>query len=218
MEEATGVLRPAPNVLPTTLENSHSGYAFLKTFATECSKLPTANPDFVTARDAVGVKELTPDSERTIWIDGEEREIGPVSSDYRHWFGVYTGTLPGSIELDEAPGVRERHDALWLECGKCTIIALCNGVVARGWGGSLRGLYRHLGCSIEQLHELSGHVSPRAHLPNVRSRVSLACSRPGKAGDSSRPKPASLASGSRRSNSSSESTEIFSGASSSPKS
>jgi hypothetical protein len=91
-------------------------------------------------------------------------------------------------------------------------------VVARGWGGGLRGLYRHLGCSIEQLHELSGHVSPRAHSPNVRNRISLACSRPGKAGDSSRPKPASLASGSRSSNSSSESTEIFSGASSSPKS
>jgi hypothetical protein len=42
--EATGVLKPAPNVLPTTLENSHSGYAFLKSLATECSKLPTANP------------------------------------------------------------------------------------------------------------------------------------------------------------------------------
>jgi hypothetical protein len=34
IREATGVLKPAPNVLPTTLENSHSGYAFLKTFAT----------------------------------------------------------------------------------------------------------------------------------------------------------------------------------------
>jgi hypothetical protein len=65
---------------------------------------------------------------------------------------------------------------------------------------------------------LSGHVSLRAHSPNVRSRFSLADSRPGRAGDSSRPKPASLASGSRSSNSSSESTEIFSGASSSAKS
>ena len=44
IREATGVLKPAPNVLPTTLENSHSGYAFLKTFATECSKPPAANP------------------------------------------------------------------------------------------------------------------------------------------------------------------------------
>lgn len=86
-------------------------------------------------------------SERTIWIDGDAREIGPVTfsddlstvsfaegvtlrfrpdaliehhdnlllvrSDYFHWFGTYTGTLPGGIELSEAPGVRERHDALW---------------------------------------------------------------------------------------------------------
>jgi uncharacterized protein DUF2804 len=36
-----------------------------------------------------------------------------VRSDYFHWFGSYTGTLPGGIELREAYGVRERHDALW---------------------------------------------------------------------------------------------------------
>ena len=86
-------------------------------------------------------------SERTLWVDGEEREIGPVTfskdlstvsfteggtlrfqpealieqhtnlllirSDYLHWFGTFTGTLPGGIELNGAPGVRERHDALW---------------------------------------------------------------------------------------------------------
>lgn len=86
-------------------------------------------------------------SERTIWIDNDEREIGPITfaddlstvsfaeggtlrfqpealiehhdnlllvrSDYFHWFGTYTGTLPGGIELREAPGVRERHDAFW---------------------------------------------------------------------------------------------------------
>jgi hypothetical protein len=42
--EAAGVLRPAPNILPTTLENSHAGYTSIKTFATECSKRPVANP------------------------------------------------------------------------------------------------------------------------------------------------------------------------------
>jgi hypothetical protein len=86
-------------------------------------------------------------SERTIWIDGEAQEIGPVTfaddlstvsfaeggtlsfqpealiehhdnfllirSDYLHWFGTYSGTLPGGIELREAHGVRERQDALW---------------------------------------------------------------------------------------------------------
>ena len=94
-----------------------------------------------------GLHDSPEGSERTIWIDGEEREIGPVTfsedlstvsfaeggvlrfqpealieqhtnlllvrSDYLHWFGTYTGTLPGGIELSEAPGVRERHDALW---------------------------------------------------------------------------------------------------------
>ncbi len=36
-----------------------------------------------------------------------------IRSDYLHWFGTYTGTLPGGIELREAHGVRESHDALW---------------------------------------------------------------------------------------------------------
>ena len=36
-----------------------------------------------------------------------------IRSDYFHWFGTYTGTLPGGIELREAYGVRERHNALW---------------------------------------------------------------------------------------------------------
>ena len=44
IREATDVLGPASNILPTTLENSHSGYMSLKTFAAKCSKLPTTNP------------------------------------------------------------------------------------------------------------------------------------------------------------------------------
>ena len=36
-----------------------------------------------------------------------------IRSDYFHWFGTYSGTLPGGIELREAYGVRERHDAVW---------------------------------------------------------------------------------------------------------
>ncbi len=49
--------------------------------------------------------------------------VGPLHQEYWgiwnrkagefHWFGTYTGTLPGGIELREAYGVRERHDALW---------------------------------------------------------------------------------------------------------
>jgi hypothetical protein len=36
-----------------------------------------------------------------------------IRSDYYHWFGSFSGTLPGGIELREAHGVRERHDVLW---------------------------------------------------------------------------------------------------------
>ena len=36
-----------------------------------------------------------------------------IRSDYYHWFGSFSGTLPGGIELREAHGVRERHNALW---------------------------------------------------------------------------------------------------------
>ncbi|MCA1715901.1 MAG: DUF2804 domain-containing protein [Actinobacteria bacterium] len=94
-----------------------------------------------------GLFDTPAHSERTIWIDGDAQETGPVTfsddlstvsfaeggtlhfqpealieyhdnfllvrSYYFHWFGVYTGTLPGGIELSEAYGVREYHDALW---------------------------------------------------------------------------------------------------------
>jgi hypothetical protein len=94
-----------------------------------------------------GLFDTPTHSERTIWIEGDAREIAPVTfsddlstvsfaeggelrfqpealiehhdnfllvrSDYYHWFGTYTGTLPGGIELREAHGVRERQDALW---------------------------------------------------------------------------------------------------------
>ena len=36
-----------------------------------------------------------------------------IRSDYFHWFGTYSGTLPNGIELREAYGVRERHNAVW---------------------------------------------------------------------------------------------------------
>lgn len=94
-----------------------------------------------------GMFDTPVNSERTIWIEGDAREIGPntfsedlstvgfaeggtlsfkreallekhdnflvIRSDYFHWFGTYSGTLPGGIELQEAFGVCERHDALW---------------------------------------------------------------------------------------------------------
>jgi hypothetical protein len=36
-----------------------------------------------------------------------------IKSKYEHAFGVYSGTLPGGIEVRNAVGVRERQDALW---------------------------------------------------------------------------------------------------------
>ena len=39
--------------------------------------------------------------------------LGLVRSDYRQPFGAFSGTLPGGIELAEAHGVMERHDARW---------------------------------------------------------------------------------------------------------
>ena len=36
-----------------------------------------------------------------------------IKSKYDHAFGVYSGTLPGGIEVKDAVGVRERQDALW---------------------------------------------------------------------------------------------------------
>lgn len=94
-----------------------------------------------------GLFDTAKNSERTIWIEEDAREIGPntfsedllsvgfaeggtlrfkrealiehhdnflvIRSDYFHWFGTFSGTLPGGIELQEAFGVFERHDALW---------------------------------------------------------------------------------------------------------
>jgi hypothetical protein len=95
----------------------------------------------------VGLNDPARNSERTIWIDGVPREVGPVTfaddlsavrfndgtavqfqeeavrqrrdnlvlvrSSYRQPFGSFNGTLPGNIQLREAYGVMERHDAVW---------------------------------------------------------------------------------------------------------
>jgi hypothetical protein len=83
-----------------------------------------------------------PASERSVWIDGEPREVGPVEfaddlsrvdglrfsewcareertgrllfrSRYRQPFGSFTGELPGGLELAEGLGVMEEHDVHW---------------------------------------------------------------------------------------------------------
>jgi hypothetical protein len=88
-----------------------------------------------------GVHDSATASERTVWVDGAPREVGPVvfdglrgvgglrfaasatrarrdnlllvSSDYEAPFGVFSGSVPGAGDLREGWGVMERHDARW---------------------------------------------------------------------------------------------------------
>ena len=89
-----------------------------------------------------GVHDSPQHSERTIWIDGEPREAGPVAfepdlsrvgdlrfsewsareenrnlmllrSRYRQPFGTFSGSLPGGGELAEGYGVMEEHEVWW---------------------------------------------------------------------------------------------------------
>ena len=89
-----------------------------------------------------GVNDPPRGSERTVWLDGVAREVGPVSfaedlssvdtlrfraeatrahrqnlllvrSRYRQPFGTFSGTLPGGPELAAGYGVMECHDVFW---------------------------------------------------------------------------------------------------------
>jgi hypothetical protein len=88
-----------------------------------------------------GVHDGSP-SERTVWVDGEPREVGPVefaedlsgvgglrftpwsaredhtrrlffASDYLQPFGTFEGELPGGVRLEAGYGVMEWHDVRW---------------------------------------------------------------------------------------------------------
>jgi hypothetical protein len=82
-----------------------------------------------------GVNDPPLNSERTVWLDGEPREVGAeafdslafqaeavrersdnfllIRSRYRQPFGTFSGVLPGGIELAEGYGVMEEHEAWW---------------------------------------------------------------------------------------------------------
>jgi hypothetical protein len=89
-----------------------------------------------------GVHDADLHSERTVWLSGAGREVGPVTfaegldavgdlrftpeaerirrdelllvaSDYRQPFGAFTGVLPDGTELASGQGVMERHRARW---------------------------------------------------------------------------------------------------------
>jgi hypothetical protein len=82
-----------------------------------------------------GVHDAPVNSERTVWVDDEPRELGPgaidglrfapeavrrrrdnllvLRSSYRQPFGTFSGRLPGGLELAEGYGVSEEHEAWW---------------------------------------------------------------------------------------------------------
>jgi hypothetical protein len=89
-----------------------------------------------------GVHDSPEHSERTVWIDGEPREVPPqafaddlsgvgelrfrewsarearvnlglMRNRYRQPFGEFSGRLPGGLGLAEGYGVMEEHDVLW---------------------------------------------------------------------------------------------------------
>jgi Protein of unknown function (DUF2804) len=89
-----------------------------------------------------GIHDALLASERTVWIDDQPREVGPVDfapdlsrvaglrfeawcvreehtnwglfrSDYRQPFGAFGGVLPGGIRLAHGFGVMEEHDVRW---------------------------------------------------------------------------------------------------------
>jgi hypothetical protein len=89
-----------------------------------------------------GVNDPPEGSERTVWVDGEPREVPPchfaadlssvddlqftteavrerdenlllVRSRYRQPFGTFSGQLPGRIEVAQGYGVMEEHDVWW---------------------------------------------------------------------------------------------------------
>src|SRR5215210_1075657 len=89
-----------------------------------------------------GVHDGPRASERTVWLDGDAHEAGPVlfsvaldavgalrfaaeaerthhdrllvvESEYRQPFGTFSGMLPGGVRLAQGYGVMERHRARW---------------------------------------------------------------------------------------------------------
>jgi len=89
-----------------------------------------------------GVHDAPESSERTVWVDGEPAEVGPVAfaddlsrvggleftpwcaredhtrrplfrSDYIQPFGSFAGELPGGLRLASGHGVMEWHDVRW---------------------------------------------------------------------------------------------------------
>jgi hypothetical protein len=104
-----------------------------------CAGVGTARDGRAVAWNLVaGVNDPPLNSERTVWIDGEPREVPPVRfgdglglrfheeairareenllairSRYRQPFGTFEGELPDGTELQSGYGVMEDHDVVW---------------------------------------------------------------------------------------------------------
>jgi uncharacterized protein DUF2804 len=101
-----------------------------------------ANGERVAWNLVTGIHDAPDASERTVWVDGEPREVPPVEfaddlsrvdglgfhewcaredhtrrlvfrSEYRQPFGTFEGELPGGLRLLEGYGVMEEHDVVW---------------------------------------------------------------------------------------------------------
>jgi hypothetical protein len=69
----------------------------------------TFAPDLSSIRASDGSQlRFTPEAERR-----RHENLLIVRSDYRAPFGVFSGTLPGDIELAHGLGVTEHHRAHW---------------------------------------------------------------------------------------------------------
>jgi hypothetical protein len=138
---ARGSFDGRPFDLPAIVDES-AGYHARHTswwWSAGAGTLTSGEP--VTWNLVAGVHDAPEASERTVWVEGEPREVGPVAfdglrgvgglrftplaararrenylvirSDYEQPFGTFAGELPEVGELREGWGVMERHDVHW---------------------------------------------------------------------------------------------------------
>jgi hypothetical protein len=137
----TGVVRGRPVDLSGIVDESAGYHARRTSWWWSCGVGVLASGAAVSWNLVDGVHDAAVSSERTVWVDGEPREVGPVafdglsgvgdlrftasagrarrdrlllvSSDYEAPFGSFSGSVPEAGELREGWGVMERHDARW---------------------------------------------------------------------------------------------------------
>jgi Domain of unknown function (DUF2804), C-terminal len=137
----TGVVRGRPVDLSGIVDESAGYHARRTSWWWSCGVGVLASGASIAWNLVDGVHDAAVASERTVWVDGEPRDVGPVafdglggvgdlrftasagrarrdrlllvSSDYEAPFGSFSGSVPEAGELREGWGVMERHDARW---------------------------------------------------------------------------------------------------------